>query len=114
MLQVFHLDVVKVDWNVAHVAVAIHDVSSVYSKCFISFSRRMFARVSSGCRICFPTYEVFLGVFCKCTHVYVANVSSECFKSRSGVATSVFVCMFHMFHMPSDVCCKFCIQMFQK
>jgi hypothetical protein len=61
-------------------------VSSVCSKYFISFSRRMFASVSSGCRICFHTYEVFLGVF--------ASVSYTCFE-----CFSCFVRMLQVLHL---------------
>jgi hypothetical protein len=52
MLQMFHLDVSKVDLGVAYVALATH----ACFKCFIYFQS------------------------------FVAYVSSECFKSRSGVA----------------------------
>jgi hypothetical protein len=88
-------------------------VSSVCSKCFISFSRCMFAGVSSGCCICFHTYvssvfrcflQVFhthvsecLSCFVRMLQVFHLNVS----KNRSGVATSV-----------SDACfmCFICLQ----
>jgi hypothetical protein len=57
MLQIFHLDVTKVDLDVAYVSIAIQ----VCFKCFISFQP------------------------------YVASVSIECFKSRSGEAHVVMV-----------------------
>jgi hypothetical protein len=110
MLQVFHLDVAKVDRNVAHVAVAIHVCSSVSSKCFILFFRHMFANVASEYWICFHTCEVFSCIFCKCFicmfrvfqlfRTYVANVPSRCFKSRYGVAANVsdtcFMCLIYL------------------
>jgi hypothetical protein len=76
MLQLFHLDIAKVDQNVA---VVIH----VCFKCFILFSRLMFASVSSGCYICFHTYEVFF-----------TSVSYTCFEYFS-----CFVCMLQVFHL---------------
>ena len=56
LFQIFHLDISKVDFGVAHVAMASH-------ACF----KRMF--------------QVF-----HLSRTYIANVSSGCFKSRSGVA----------------------------
>jgi hypothetical protein len=46
-------------------------VSSVCSKYFILFFRRMFANVSSECWICFHTCEVFSCIFCKCFNCFV-------------------------------------------
>jgi hypothetical protein len=97
-------------------------VSSVCSKCFILFSRRMFASVSSECCICFHTYIKCFQVFFSSVsyacfelfRTYVASVLSGCFKSRSSIAVNVFRCIFHVFYLLSDVCCKCCIQMLQK
>jgi len=86
VFQLFHLDIAKVDRNVAHIAMAIH----VCSEYFICFSRRIFVSVLSGCYICF--YKCFRHICSKCFScfcTYVASVSSECFKNRSGVAASV-------------------------
>jgi hypothetical protein len=55
MLQVFYLDVAKVDLDVAYTCILQAYVSSVF-RCFI----RMFASVSSGCFICL---QLFLNVF---------------------------------------------------
>jgi hypothetical protein len=38
MLEVFYIDVVKIDWDVTHVAMVF---SSVYPKCFICFKRML-------------------------------------------------------------------------
>jgi hypothetical protein len=51
---VFRLDVAKIDRNVAQWLYT--NVSIVCSKCFIYFSRRMFASVSSGSCIYFCKY----------------------------------------------------------
>jgi hypothetical protein len=60
MLQVFHLDVAKVDPDVAYVSMSIHMcckrytyVASVCSKRFICFSRHMFKCFYLGCCIVF-------------------------------------------------------------
>ena len=85
-------------------------ISSVCSKCFISFSRHIFASVLSRCCICFHTCKVFSAVFLQVFHTHVSSVSAisyvccKCFiwmfQSRSGVATSVsnacfmcFICL---------------------
>jgi hypothetical protein len=47
MLQVFHLDVAKVDLDVAYVEGLYTHVSSVYFKCFIVST--YVANISSGC-----------------------------------------------------------------
>jgi hypothetical protein len=41
MLQVIHLDVAKVDLNVAYIAIAIHMFQSIYFKGFIYFRRML-------------------------------------------------------------------------
>jgi hypothetical protein len=82
-------------------------VSTICAKCFISFSRHMFASVSSECCICFHTYEAFSGVFLSVSYAcfqcfsYLVCVLQVfhfgCFKSRFGVAASVsytcFICL---------------------
>jgi hypothetical protein len=96
MLQLFYIDVAKVDWDVAYVAIVVH----VCCKGLLP----MFHLCLSGCCICFTHmlhvfyldvayvckgFEVFLGVFfkvseacCKCAfqmfQTYVASVLSEC------------------------------------
>jgi hypothetical protein len=100
MLRLFHLDVAKVDQNIAHVIALYTYVSNVCSKCLISFSKRMFASVLSGYCICFHAYKVFFQVF-QLFHTYVASISSGCYKSKYGIAASV-----------SDACfmCFICLQ----
>jgi hypothetical protein len=41
MLQVFHLDVAKVDLNIAYIAIAIHACFKHCFKCFICFTRML-------------------------------------------------------------------------
>ena len=77
MLQVFHLDVAKVDRNIAHVAVAIH----VCFKCMFQIFHLVFLDVClqsvlSRCCICFHIYEVFSGAFLQVFHRNVSSVSS--------------------------------------
>ena len=92
MLQVFYLDVAKVDLDVAYTCMLQAYVLSVF-KCFIC----MFASVSSGCCICLQWFfKCFLGAFVNvsyacfkcfiCFLLHVATVAFGCFKSRSGVA----------------------------
>jgi hypothetical protein len=56
MMQIFHLDVSKINLSVVHIVMAIH-------ACF---------------KHMFQVFHLF--------QTYIANVSSECCKSRSGVA----------------------------
>jgi hypothetical protein len=87
MLRVFHLDVAKIDRNVAHVVVAIHVYVPNFSFRFPDVCLQVF-RLDVA--YVFLRYEVFSGVFCKCLvcmfrvfqlfHTYVASVSSGCFK----------------------------------
>jgi hypothetical protein len=61
MLQVFYLDVAKVDLDVAYAYMLQTYVSSVF-RCFI----RMFASVLSGCCICVQWFSNFFRCFRKC------------------------------------------------
>jgi hypothetical protein len=72
VLQVFHIDVAKVDRDVAYVLHMLQwlytYVASVYSKCFICFLETcckyfLFWILLSGCCICFAmTFQVFLAM----------------------------------------------------
>jgi len=65
-LQVFHMDIVKIARDVAHVAMVVYIRCKRPFKCFICFFRLMFQVCLFGCCICF-------------THmlqVYVLNISS--------------------------------------
>jgi hypothetical protein len=71
MLQVFYIDVVKVDRNIAHVAMVF---SSVYPKCFICF--RCTLQVFH-----LDVAKVDLDVAYTCMlQAYVSSVSYVCFK----------------------------------
>jgi hypothetical protein len=76
MLQVFRMDVAKVDWNVTYVAMAVHVCCTPI---FISFFRHMLQVCLSECCIYFThmlqvfyldvvyvcnDFQVFSGVFC--------------------------------------------------
>jgi hypothetical protein len=52
-LQVFHVDVAKVDRDVAYVALVLTYVASYCFQCFGYFSRRMFQMCLFECCICF-------------------------------------------------------------
>jgi len=90
MLQVFYLDVAKVDLDVAYTCMLQAYVSSVLS-CFIC----MFISVSSECCICLQwfsnVFQAFSQVFQTLVSsvlfvfFYVATVASGYFKSRSDV-----------------------------
>jgi hypothetical protein len=53
MLQVFHLDVAKVDCDVAHVAIAIDVCFKCMFQTFHLFFHTFIASISYGCCICF-------------------------------------------------------------
>jgi hypothetical protein len=75
-------DVAKVGRDVAHVAMVLHDVSSIYSKCFIYFFRCMLQVCLFGCCIYFTymlqvfyLYVVYVfNCFFKCFHVFFVIV----------------------------------------
>jgi hypothetical protein len=111
-LLVFYMDVAKVDWDVAYVAIVVHVCCKLLVPCLICFFRRMLQVCLFGCCICFTHmsqlfylmlcmfydgFKCFSGVFVNvsdacfkcfiCLQMYVASVVSGCFKSRSGVAS---------------------------
>jgi hypothetical protein len=65
ILQVFYLDIAKLDWDVAYIYIC---------KCFMCF------------HIFFNGYIRVFKFFLVCLLVYVASVSSRCCKSRLSVA----------------------------
>jgi hypothetical protein len=75
ILQVFHLYVIKVDWNVAYVAVDIH-VFQVYfpnvSSRFPYVCLQVFYLDVSYVFTYMKCFQVF---FCKCFHIHVSSVS---------------------------------------
>jgi hypothetical protein len=120
MWHVFHLDVAKVDRDIAHVAIAIHicckrmfqvfqmfhlDVACVSSGCYKS---------RSGCCTCCDIYTHML-------QVYVPNVSTV-FESMLQVYSKCFsylIWMLHVFHLDVayvivtiHVCCNCVFQIF--
>jgi hypothetical protein len=56
MLQAFHIDVAKVDWDVAYVAMLVHVCCNVLFPMLHLFFRRMFQACLFGCSTCFHTY----------------------------------------------------------
>jgi hypothetical protein len=69
MLQLFHMDVAKVDRDVAYVAMVVHVCCKHLSQCFIDFFRRMLQVCLSRCYIC-----------CKCfIQTHVSSISSVFF-----------------------------------
>ena len=123
MLQVFYLDVAKVDLDVAYICMLQAYVSSGPGV-FI----RMFASVSSGCCICL---QWFLSVFRHFPQVFQMLIScvSSAFRRMLLVLYSniakvdrdiahvviaihvCFKCMFQIFHV-SNECCMVFIWMF--
>jgi hypothetical protein len=114
MLHVFHLDVAKVDRDVAHVAIAIRICCKCMFQMFQLFREacckcvyQMFqlfhlniAYVSYGCCICCSDYTCMLQV---CVP-NVSPVSDVC-------CMAIHICckrMFAMFHLVSDACCSKC------
>jgi hypothetical protein len=86
---VFHIDVTKVDQDVAHVAMIVHVCCKLLFLMFIYFFRRMLQVRLSGCCICFHTYDASVLSGCcvcfyngfKCFSGVFASVSDACFKS---------------------------------
>jgi hypothetical protein len=108
----FHMEVAKVDQDVAYIAIVVHVCCKRLSQCFICFFRSTLQVCLSGCYICFTYmlqvfyldvayvcngFQVFLGVFATvlyacfkcfiCLQTYIASVESGCFKIRSGCCT---------------------------
>jgi hypothetical protein len=83
MLQLFHMDVVKVDRDAAYAAMVVHICCKLlFPPCFICF---------------------FANACCKCVYLYVAYVLHICCKCficffLQAHFASVFICMLHMFH----------------
>ena len=95
MLQVFHMDVTKVDRDVAYVVIVLHVRCKLMFPMFhLFFFRRMLQVCLFWCTYVLQWFQVFLGVFAsvsntcfKCSvflQVHVAKVSSTYFKSKSG------------------------------
>ena len=126
MLEVFRMDVAKVDRNGAYASMAIHACCKSLFQKFCLFLRHILqvfyldvAYVSRICCVCFiwilhmlaTAFKCFQA-FCMCFrymlqvlfYTYVASVSSECCKSRSFVAYIA---------MAIHVCCQCMFQIFQ-
>jgi hypothetical protein len=86
----FHTDVAKIDRDVAHVAMVVHVCFKCLSPMFICFFRRILQVRLSGCCIYFThmlkVFQLHVFQVFHLSSLYVANVASGCFKSRSGVA----------------------------
>jgi hypothetical protein len=106
MLQVFHMDIAKVDRDIAYVAMVVHVCFKILFSTFHLLFPTYVAKCLFGSFICFTHmlkmfyldvayvlqwFQVFLSCFCKC-----------------------FRCTFQIFHLSLDICCKCCIWMFQK
>ena len=61
IFQVFHMDIAKVDWDVAYDALVVHVC----------------------CKRLFPMFHLFSDVCCKCVYLYVTYVSPICCKRLS-------------------------------
>jgi hypothetical protein len=71
---VFYIDVAKVDWDVAHVAMAIHVCFNVCCKCFICFRRMLQVFHLDVVKI--DRDFAYICKCFKCFHMYVASVLS--------------------------------------
>ena len=89
MLSMFRMDVVKVDRDVAYVAMVVHLCCKHMFLMFSLLFHIYVANVLSGCCVCVAMVFQVLHVFFKC-----------------------FRRMFQTFYLSSDVCCKCCIWMF--
>ena len=86
VLQVFHMDVAKVDRDGAYVA-------SFSFQCFICFSRLMLIVCLSGCCICFT--HMFASVLSECCVYFCIGFKcfSVVFASVLGVCFKCFICI---------------------
>jgi hypothetical protein len=94
----FHADVVKVDWDVAYVAMVVHLCCNRLSLMFHFFCTRML-----------QVFQTHVSSVSSIFFLYVASVASECFKSRSVCCTccndilticpKYFICFRHMLQM---------------
>ena len=99
MLQVFHMDAVKVDQDVAYVAMAIHICCKRLFQMFHLF---------------FQTYVISVFIWMLYMfHIYVAYVFVMAFQVFLVFFFKCFRRMIQVFHL-SDVYCKCSIWMFQK
>jgi hypothetical protein len=69
---VFHMDVAKVDQDVAYVA----SVSEACCKCFKRMLQAFCRNVSSGLDVCCKRFDLNVAYV---SHIYVARVCSKCF-----------------------------------
>jgi hypothetical protein len=96
VLQVFYIDVAKVDRvDVAHVAMVIQ-VCFKYKVPNVSFVSSGCCKSISRCCIYMQVLKMFSYVYCKCFHLDVCNGYTRCFK------------FFWYFASVSEVCCKCC------
>jgi hypothetical protein len=102
MLQVFHMDIVKVDRDIAYVAMVVHICCKLLFLMFHLFFQTYFASV----------FMLMLYMF----HTYVASVIAKSlrmfcndFKVFFSVLVSVLDVYFKCFICLSDACCKCCI-----
>jgi hypothetical protein len=102
---VFHMDVAKIDRDVAHVAMVVH----ICCKCLVQMFHLLFQAYVANVLIW------MLHIF----HIYVARVCSNCFaisvlccnKYFHVVSYKCFMWMFHMFHAHvASVCSKYFIR----
>jgi hypothetical protein len=100
---VFCMDVVKVDRDVAYVAMVAHVCCNrLFSMFHLFFRRMMLVCLSGYCIYLTHMLQVF---YLDVTYVlqWFSSVFCKCFRH-----------MFQVFHLSSDVCCKCCIWIFQK
>jgi hypothetical protein len=94
MLQVFHVDVAKVDRDVAYVAMAIH----VYCERLFQMFHLFFQTYVANMFYLDVTYVSH--ICCKC-FIWMSHMLCNGFSSVSSVLD-----IFQVFHLSLDVCCK--------
>jgi hypothetical protein len=89
---VFHMDVVKVNRDVAYVAMVVYVCCKLLFPMFHLFFRRLLQVCLSGCYICF-------------THMFTSVLSGYCVCFCNGFRCfcKCFRRMFQMFHLSSDL-----------
>ena len=79
MLKVFHTDVTKVDWDVAHVAIVVHVCCKILFQCFICFFRRILQVCLFGHCIYFYINDASV-LYGYCVYLKIFKCFWKCFR----------------------------------
>jgi hypothetical protein len=114
VLQVFHINIAKVDQDVAHVAMTIHICFKCRFQMFHLFQIYVVSvsfgccKSRFGCCIYMQVFRMFSYVYCKCFHLDVCNGCTRGFKFFL-MFLQVFQTNIASVSTVSDVCYKYSI-----